>query len=188
MKKLYFIIVSLLSVILLAGCGTTSLQQGIENNLNISENELIENNQEPTTQNILVTSSDYDITDITQWTPQGYDTDIFTIKKITYIPDWKRTYLISKEGSRSDFESAREISLFDEVVSRPWQSAQNDSFDTHYDHNNNPWYMVTVPIDWVLLVYEWTSTTYVLDFDDPSWEQNKMDLARIQDLLNYLEL
>lgn len=174
-------ILLLYSVFLLAWCGNTSIQQDIINQPIINQET-----ETPYTLWISLDSSEYNITDMTEESVQGYNTNLFTIKKITHIPTGKRTYLISHTWSWSDFIQTRESSIFWEVMSITGQTAQEASFDIRYGINNIPRYMVQVPIDRVMLVNESLSHVYILDFDDPSWEQNKMDIEQIDTLIQHL--
>lgn len=119
--------------------------------------------------------------------PLTYSGD-FIVYNIAHLSTNKWTHFIIYTGTWSDFSAARESNMFNgETMSTTDASLSSVSFATLSLSNTTIWHHVQVPIDWTLLVHETNKKIYVLDFDDPSGMQNKMNFEDIQNLLPYIQ-
>lgn len=117
-----------------------------------------------------------------------YSGSQFDVIKITDNSTQKRAYLIDCRGSWSECLDRRYDNMIPNDTSYIPQTGLLSNFGFWTLTGQAVRRQTQVPIDWVLLMHEYTGGTLILDYDDPSGERNMMETQDIQILIQNISV
>ena len=164
--------------LIISWCGT-SIPQTVEQPIAPSNPTPVQ------TQTRSLTSSGYSTTGASR---SPYSGSQFDVMKITDNSTQKRTYLIDCRGSWSACLDRRYNNMIPNDTSYIPQTGLLSNFGFWTLTGQAVRRQTQVPIDWVLLIHEYTGGTLILDYDDPSGERNMMDTQDIQQLIQSISV